>query len=141
VGRLVVRALRQRGFHFRVIEEDPHLVAELREVGIEVIRGLADNPIVLERVGLDRAAVLVVALADPLAARAVVGNARRAHARLPIVARTTSASEREILRRLGANEVVVGELELGLEMTRFTLRRLGVSGTETAAIIQGLRGR
>jgi hypothetical protein len=34
---------------------------------------------------------------------------------------------------------VVGELELAFEMTRFTLRRFGVSALETQAVVQRMR--
>jgi voltage-gated potassium channel Kch len=46
-----------------------------------------------------------------------------------------------MLEREGAGEIVVAETEVALEMARFTLGRLGVSGPETAAIVQGLRRR
>ena len=104
-----------------------------------MIRGFADNALVLEQAGLGHAAVLAVAVPDPIAARTIVDLARRSHPRLPIVARAHSRAERAVLRRLGADEVVVGELELGLEMTRFTMRRLGVSATEAQALVSGLR--
>jgi hypothetical protein len=46
-----------------------------------------------------------------------------------------------MLEREGVGEIVVAETEVALEMARFTLGRLGVSGQETAAIVQGLRRR
>lgn len=140
VGRLVVTTLERRGFRCIVVEEDPRLVRELRDHGRSVVRGSAENAAVLGQAPLAAAAVLVVAVPDPLVARQVVSNARREHARLPIVVRSHSAAERDVLRRLGANEVVVGETELGLEMTRYALRRLGLSGIEAQAIVQGMRG-
>jgi CPA2 family monovalent cation:H+ antiporter-2 len=139
VGRLIGQALERRGFGFTVIEEDRRLVERLRAQGRTVIRGTADNRAVLAQADLAHAAVLAVALPDPVATRTVVDLARRAHPRLPIVARAHSTSERDVLRGLGADEVVVGETELGLEMTRFTMRRLGVSAAEVQAVIQGLR--
>src|SRR5690606_13406812 len=135
VGRLIAETLERRGFRHLVIEDDPRAVADLRQRGIPVIQGSADNPVVLEQARLDRAAALVVAVPDPVAARLVVRAAREQHPRLPIVARTHSVGERTALRALGADEVVVGEIELGLEMTRFTLRRLGVSAAEANAIV------
>lgn len=140
VGRLIATTLERRGFRCVVIEEDPRLVRELRQRGGTVLRGSAENAVVLGQAPLASAAVLLVALPDPLMARQVVMNARREHPRLPIVVRAHSAAERDVLRRLGASEVVVGETELGLEMTRYALRRLGLSGVEAQAIVQGIRG-
>jgi CPA2 family monovalent cation:H+ antiporter-2 len=140
IGRLIGQALERRGFAYLVIEEDGRITKELRDRGIAVIRGIADNAVVLEQAGLDRAAVLAVAVSDPIAARTIVDLARRSHPRLPIVVRAHSSAERVVLQDLGANEVVVGDLELGLEMARFTMRRLGVSATEAQALVNGLRG-
>ena len=83
----------------------------------------------------------VYAVADPVSTRFVVDTVRRAHPRLPIVVRTHSQTERSVLLQLGATVVVVGEVELALEMTRFTLRQFGVSGPELASIVEGLRRR
>jgi CPA2 family monovalent cation:H+ antiporter-2 len=141
VGRLVATALQRRGFGFVVVDESPHAVREAREAGIAAIRGNVENRVVLERAPLDRATVLVVAVPDPVSTRYVVDTVRRAHPRLPIVARTHSQAERAVLRQLGATVVVVGEIELALEMTRFTLRQFGVSGPELISLIEGLRRR
>lgn len=141
VGRIVAAALQRRGFGFVVIDESPYAVREARESGIQAIRGSVENRVVLDRAPMDRAAVLVVAVPDPVTTRYVVDTVRRAHPRLPIVARTHSASERSVLRQLGATVVVVGEVELALEMTRFTLRQFGVSGPELVGLVEGLRRR
>jgi CPA2 family monovalent cation:H+ antiporter-2 len=141
VGRLVATALQRRGFGFVVIDESQHAVNEARHAGIPAIRGSVENRVVLDRAPLARAAVLVVAVPDPVTTRYVVDTVRRAHPHLPIVARTHSGPERTVLRQLGATVVVVGELELALEMTRFTLRQFGVSGPELVSLVEGLRRR
>ncbi len=141
VGRLVAAALQRRGFAFVVVDETAHAVREAREAGTTAIRGNVENRVVLDRVPFDRATVLVVAIPDPVSTRFVVDTVRRAHPRLPIVARTHSQAERAVLRQLGATVVVVGEVELALEMTRFTLRQFGVSGPELTALVEGLRRR
>jgi CPA2 family monovalent cation:H+ antiporter-2 len=141
VGRLVAAALERRGFGFVVIDENPHAVREARQAGVVAIRGNVENREVLNRAPLERATVLVVAVPDPVSTRFVVDTVRRAHPRLPIVARTHAQSERAVLRQLGATVVVVGEVELALEMTRFALRQFGVSGPELVSLIEGLRRR
>ena len=78
---------------------------------------------------------------DPLAARRIVEQARRLRANLDIVVRTHSLTELATLRKHGANEAVLGELELALEMTRHTLHRFGVSSMESIATVNGLRER
>ena len=141
VGRLVASALQRRGFGFVVVDESAQAVNEAREAGMIAIRGNVENRVVLDRAPIERATVLVVAVPDPVSTRFVVDTVRRMHPRLPIVARTHSHSERAVLRQLGATVVVVGEVELALEMTRFTLRQFGVSGPELVSLIEGLRRR
>ena len=141
VGKLVATALQRRGFGFVVVDESFHAVNDAREEGMTAVRGNVENRVVLDRAPLERATVLVVAIPDPVSTRFVVDTVRRAHPRLPIVVRTHNQSERSVLRQLGATVVVVGEVELALEMTRFTLRQFGVSGPELTSLIEGLRRR
>jgi CPA2 family monovalent cation:H+ antiporter-2 len=139
VGRIIAAALRRRGFRFVVIDQDRDVVRGLREKGVLALLGNAANPVLLDRVALDQARVLVVAIPDPLAARQTVEFARQANRRLDIVVRTHNAAEMKFMRERGVGEAVMGELELALEMTRHTLHRFGVTGAETLATLQGLR--
>jgi monovalent cation:H+ antiporter-2, CPA2 family len=141
VGQLVGEALSRRGFTFVAVDQDPRVVRRIRAHGVSALLGNADNPIILERAGLERAQVLVVALPDAVATRQVVDFARRTAPKLDIVARTHSEQELRQLRSRGVNEAVAGELELALEMARHTLRRFGVSSAETLIILHGLRHR
>lgn len=141
VGRLIGAALERRGFAYTVVEHDPRICRALRERNVAVIQGAAENPRILERAGIAQAQVLVAAVPDPVALRQIVDHARRVNSRLHIVARARTAQDREFLLRQGVQEIVTAETEAALEMARFTLGRLGVSATETAAIVQGLRRR
>jgi CPA2 family monovalent cation:H+ antiporter-2 len=141
VGRLIAGALDRRGFEAIVIEPDRAAADEARRAGHNVIAAPAEEPSVLEAARLEHATVLVVAIPDPIVARVIVESAREANPRLPIVARTHSTTERAALERLGASEVILGEVELGLEMARYVLSRFGVSARELDMIVQGLRRR
>ncbi len=141
VGRLVAAALERRGFPYTVIEVDPRVCRELRSRAVPVIQGAAENQRNLSRADLGHAQVVIVTLPDSLAIQQVVHFVRRSHPRLPIVARARTATEREVLEREGVGEIVVAETEVALEMARYTLGRLGVSGPEAQAIISGLRRR
>lgn len=141
VGRIVAGALSLRGLTFVVIGVDPRLVRRLRERGIHALLGNASNPVLLDRAGLARARVLVVAIPDALEVRQIVEYARRVNPVLDVVVRTHSLTERDFLLDRGVGEVVVGELELALEMTRHTLHRFGVGTLEAQRSVQGLRRR
>jgi CPA2 family monovalent cation:H+ antiporter-2 len=140
VGKLIARALERRGIRYTVIDRSRRDVEALRARGVLALYGDAANPVLLEHAGLDQARVLIVAIPDLPAARHVVEHARRLGGpRLHVVARTHVESEWAYLRAHGADEVVLGERELAIEMSRFTLHRFGVTGAELQALVQGLR--
>ena len=141
VGSLVARALQRRNMEVLVVEEDRRLVDDLREAGTAAIYGDAGHELVLERAHLERAILLVVALRDPQTSRRVVEYARRTNERIGIVARAHTRDAADFLKKAGANEVVLGEEELAIEMTGYALHRLGVSPQEIALIARGLRAR
>ncbi|MGI5835260.1 MAG: cation:proton antiporter [Chloroflexota bacterium] len=141
VGRIVVGALHQQGLPLIVIDQDQKAVKELREHRIAALLGNAANPVLLENAALERARVLVIATPDALTARQITDYARVANPNLDIVVRTHSWEERDFLLRRGIGEVVMGELELALEMTLHTLRRFGVSAIEAQTIVQWWRDR
>ncbi|MFN8535275.1 MAG: NAD(P)-binding protein [Dehalococcoidia bacterium] len=139
VGQIVATALRRRGLTYVAVDEDQEIVRQLRTKGIPAILGDADNPFLLDQLGLEHARLLIIALPDALATRIIVEHVRSSYPRLPILARTHSIEEQEHLMSIGVHEAVVGELELAIEMTRFALRRFGVSAAEIQAVLQRLR--
>ncbi len=141
VGRIIAGALGQRGLPFVVIDEDSRVVRSLKERGVQVFLGNAANSVLLRSAGVERARTLVVALPDAVTGRQIVDYARGLNPNLDIVVRTHRWSERDWLLDRGVGEVVMGELELALEMTRHTLHRFGVSALEAQAAVQGLRRR
>jgi CPA2 family monovalent cation:H+ antiporter-2 len=141
VGSLVTRALQRRNMEVLVVEQDRRVVEGLRDAGVAAIYGDAGHALVLERAHLDRAILLVVALRDPQTSRRVVEYARRTNERIGIVARAHTRDAADFLKKAGANEVVLGEEELAIEMTGYALHRLGVSPQEIALIARGLRAR
>ncbi len=140
VGRVIEQALRANGVDYAVVDQDIHIISDLRGRGVPALYGSASNPVLLEQAGLERARVLIVAIPDPVSARQIVEHARRVNPWLDIVVRTHSDAERELLRERGVNEAVVGELELALEMSRHALRRFGATETEAEETLRSIRG-
>lgn len=140
VGQVIGSALQSRS-SFIVIEEDPRRVLQLRDQGVSVIQGNAAIPAVLERAELARAQALIVAIPDPVAVRQIVDYARQHHPPLPVIARTHSEDERRFLLGRGAEEVVLGEHELALEMAHHALALVNVNAAEAQGVIHQLRGQ
>ncbi|MDQ3554979.1 MAG: NAD-binding protein, partial [Chloroflexota bacterium] len=110
--------------------------------GLAALFGDASNPELLEQAGIHEARTIIVAISDPHATRLVVERARAANERISLVVRTHSDAEVSHLQTVSGNiQAVHGGRELAVQMTRYTLRRFGVSATEAEAIAQGLRRR
>jgi monovalent cation:H+ antiporter-2, CPA2 family len=142
VGGLVAAALTRRGFPYVAITEDRREVERLRAEGVAALYGDAANPALLREAHLETARVLVIALRDAHVARLIVEHAHAMYPDLPIVVRTHDEGESTELRERGDRiQPIHGELELAVQMTRYALRRFGVSSAEAELIAQGLRDR
>jgi CPA2 family monovalent cation:H+ antiporter-2 len=142
VGRLIGPALERRGFRYVVITMQRDEVDRLRAKGVTAIFGDAANPEVLELAGAETARLVVVAVPDPNETRLIVERARHLQPNVDLIVRTHSDTEAAHLHTLSPKlQAVHGERELAVQMTRYALRRFGVSATEAEAIAQGLRGR
>ena len=142
VGRVVLGGLARRGFQFVVVSADRRDIELLREQGRPAVFGDGSNAEVLDEARLGTARIIVVAIPDAHAARLIVQHAREVN---PSIALVVRAHDHRLLAEMtsmgGSVHVIHGEVELGVQMTRYTLRRFGVSNIEAEAIAEGLRGR
>jgi CPA2 family monovalent cation:H+ antiporter-2 len=125
VGGNVAQMLTQLAIPYLVIDLDPVNIASLRDRGIPCIYGDAGNREVLSRAGLEEAALLLIAMPDPIAARIALDHARRINPQLDVVARVHSQFELDFLMGRGASELVQPELEASIELVRHAMCRLG----------------
>jgi CPA2 family monovalent cation:H+ antiporter-2 len=135
VGAVLGDALERRGFAYTVVELNPAIVRDLRSRGIPAIYGDTGSEPVLDHAGIRHARVLVVASVDLVSTPAAIRYARKVNPSIAIITRAHAASEVELLRAAGANEIVQPEFEAGLECVRYVMRRYGVSAQETNALV------
>jgi CPA2 family monovalent cation:H+ antiporter-2 len=139
VGQLVVELLRTSGIRVVVVDEDQQLVRRLREDGVEAVVGDAGHQVVLERAGVRRARLLLLCVPDRLTARRAVEFARAMNPDLTVLARTHTSIDREVLRKSGATDAVIGEVELALSLSRQALGRFDVPDEVIEATIDAAR--
>ena len=129
VGEHIVTVLGRLGIPRLVVELDIGRAAALDQQGAPTLYGDAADSEVLDHAGLSRARALVVTLPDEAACEVVVAAGRHQAPQLPIIARAATQEGVGQLHRLGALDVILPELEGGLEIMRHTLMRLGFPST------------
>ncbi|HEX7123968.1 MAG TPA: NAD-binding protein, partial [Gemmatimonadaceae bacterium] len=139
VGSIVCDVLRRMEKPFVVIEEDFRTVEALRAQGVPVLLGDAGQAHVLAQAHLDAAELLVLAIPERMAVRRAVEYAHESQRNLPVLARTHSRRDRDLLRAMGVTEVVLGETELALALARRALDRLGVPAAEAESAVNATR--
>jgi CPA2 family monovalent cation:H+ antiporter-2 len=126
VGQRMARGMRQAGLPVIVIEQDLHLVHEISASGLLTVYGDASYDNVLQAAYPATARVVVVALPDFGATRAVIHRARHANPDVLIVARAQRSENDVKLREAGATAVVVPEIAGSLMLLEETLLLMGL---------------
>jgi CPA2 family monovalent cation:H+ antiporter-2 len=126
MGRAVAGVVRRLGLPIVAIELDQHRLESCREAGLALIYGDAAHPLVLKAAGIERARVLLITTPAPTVTLAIARHARQLSPELQIVARAESQESLEDLYALGVHEVVLPQMEAGLEVTRQALLHLEV---------------
>jgi monovalent cation:H+ antiporter-2, CPA2 family len=139
VGSVIASALRRAGESFIVLEGQWRVSEQARAAGDIVIFGDATRPDVLGAARPRQARLIAVALPDAFQSRRVIELAREANPTICIVARAHSDDEYQYLMGLGADLVIMGEREIALSMSDFTLQRMGMDATRAQAIVDELR--
>lgn len=126
VGSIVCALLEQHRKPYVVIEEDLRIVDSLRARAVTALVGDAGLPEVLDQAHLRTAHILILCIPERMAVRRTLEHAREVNQAVTVLARTHSYEDRTFLQERGADEAVVGEMELALELGRGALQRLGV---------------
>lgn len=138
-GRNVADSLRSFELPFSVLEMNPDTVQAARRRGEPVFFGDCSRADVLQKLFIGTARGFVLAISDPQATRQAVQIARHENPRLHIIVRTRYMSEIDVLRDLGANEVIAEEFETSLEVLTLTLRLFETPRTSIERVIDSFR--
>ncbi len=115
-GKNLAEVLKEASIPYVVLDLNNDTVLKMKKRGEPIFYGDGTSPEILQKLGIEAAKVLVVAISDPASTRRIVQTARRLNSRLNIIVRTRYISEVEDLIRLGANEVIPEEFETSVEI-------------------------
>ncbi|WP_149136013.1 YbaL family putative K(+) efflux transporter [Cupriavidus campinensis] len=132
VGKRIAQAMQERGIPFVIADENRERVESLRRAGFAAVSGNAADPAVLIQAHIAHAAMLVIAVPEPLYVRQMVETAKTLNPDVEIVLRTHSEDESALLRKEGLGTVFYGEEELAKGMTSHVLGRFVPRGAHGA---------
>lgn len=138
-GQNVARAAKHAGIPYVIIEINPEVIKRARSEGEPIYFGDPIAPFILEHLKVYSARVAVVAMYDPSATKAIIGNIRSICQTVYIIVRTRAISEMDAFYRLGANEVITEEFETSIEIFTRTLKRYMIPQDEIEHFIQKIR--
>ncbi len=138
-GRNLARTLRVAGISYVILEANGQTVLRARAAHEPIYFGDGSRREVLERVGIERARAVVLAISSPAEERRGVAIARQLSPSVRIVVRTRYVAAMEELQELGANEVVPEEFETSLEIFARVLRLYGVPRNAIEREVQTVR--
>ena len=138
-GRSVARAAGVAGIPLVAIEMNPTLVREERARGVNIHYGDASGSAVLDRAGIHRARVVVVAISDAAATRRIAGLAHDLNPAAFLIVRTRYLHEVEPLNAAGANLVIPEELETSVQIVNRVLAAYLVPQREIDAFLAEVR--
>ncbi len=139
VGRRVSGALRELGVSHLVVDYDARALDRVGADGVPGIYGDATSELVLQRTRPSFAELAVVALPEAAMTQIAVQTLKRLAPELSVLARVHRSADIPAVRKAGADAVVHGEFEAGIEMIRLGAERLGIVGGRLEPYLSELR--
>lgn len=130
-GRAVATILEERGESFCVIELNPDIVTRCSAAGLRIIEGDSSDRRTLERAGIDRARLLIIAIPNEKAAIDTTVLARQINPAVRIITRCHYTSAGMAATRAGAEAVVVSEQVVAQELKALVWERLDLPQPNT----------
>jgi CPA2 family monovalent cation:H+ antiporter-2 len=115
-GKELARSLREVGVDYAIADMNAETVRRIAREGEKAYFGDVTSPAMLEKLGIEQAAAMVIAISDHRAAERAVRQARQLAPELDIIVRARYVAEVDDLFRAGASSVVPAEFEAAVEI-------------------------
>ncbi|MFH6974923.1 monovalent cation:proton antiporter-2 (CPA2) family protein [Neisseria sp. 23W00296] len=125
-GQIVYYILNAASYSITIIDKDEKTVAGMNKYGVKTYFGDASRPELLRTAGIEKAAVLVVAIDDPEQILQIVEFAREANPNIKIVARAYDRIHTFKLFQADADEIVRETFDSGIRAGKRALEMLGL---------------
>lgn len=113
VGGEIVRFLKREKQSLVVLDFNPHQVEILLEEGVQVIYGDMEDPEVLDILNLSKAKMVISTASDVSDNKALLESLKIKGINIPVVVRTETIKDAQILYQAGADFVIIPEVMAG----------------------------
>lgn len=139
VGHSVAVLLHQSGVPVLIVDKDPGRVEQGRADGLPVYFGDISDPLLLEAIHMEQAALVVLAVDHPRTALRALTHLRSAYPDLPVIARGKDLEGAGHLMAAGATRAFPEILESSLRLGAEALQILGIAGDDVDRLVEGVR--
>lgn len=139
VGQTVAKLLAGRQVPYVAVDLDLARVRSGRQRGEQVVYGNAAKREILEKLGAEHAALILVTLGDPKATEKTMKVLRRTWPQAKLLARAFDVAHAEALQAIGVDDVVPEALEASLQLGGLVLRKLGLPAATVNETIERAR--
>ncbi len=139
VGHAVAKLLDSRNVAYVAVDRNMKRVRHGRKRCMPVVFGNATDRDLLEKLGAERAALVLVVLGDASATTKALEAIRSQWPSIKLLARARDTKHARALATMGVEDVVPETLEAGLQLGGLVLRTLGVPSTAVNDTIERAR--
>ncbi|MFO0641049.1 MAG: cation:proton antiporter [Polyangiaceae bacterium] len=138
-GRYAGKALAAAGVPYVVLELNADTVRHAKARKLPVFYADATSEEALSHAHVANARLVVLLMNDPQAASRIVDTLKRVAPEVPVLMRTRYLVERDVLRKLGARDVVAEEVEGAIEVIARMLRAVDVPTEDIDGCVSAVR--
>lgn len=138
-GRNLSRVLKSTALPYIVLDLNPRAVKDGKEAGYNVVFGDATQRHSLERIGIEKARICVIAFSDRLATEKALSLIKIMNPNLKVVVRTRYVADVKRLFDLGASQVIPEEFETSVEIFIRVLREYRIPGNVISSQVAFVR--
>ena len=138
-GRNLAKVLKEMDIPYVVLEMNNNTVRKMKKKQEPIYYGDGTSVEILQKLGVQSARVLVIAISDAPATRRIVQIARKENPDIHIIVRTRYVAEVDHLTESGANEVIPEEFETSVEIFSRVLHHYNTPKNVISEHIENIR--
>jgi len=141
VGKTTCDLLKYQEINFVILDDDPRSVHFGRKNGYPIFFGACSEVSNLENLGLSRAKMVVITMADNLKTNALVRSIRNFNKDIEIVARAKDRPHAKELKQIGVNFAIPEAFEASLLIGNLILTSIGIAEDDVRKAIEQFRAK